>query len=190
MENAKVTIGKNKKMKIVLCYIGLVVLVALLLLPPIFRLAFQEKEEIKEQVVTTLDCVKNGESVKGTFLNEKPQMIIYKIYGDYRIKETPDEYELDNSNPDETSSTETTTLDESNDSKETETYNDLFEKLSDFADITYNEENNLTELRVDINRFIGSKDYELIFSSVNGQESYYKNQGFTCNKISNTYKVN
>ena len=38
-------IGNNKKVNLILCYVGLFFLVILLIMPPVFRLVFKEKKE-------------------------------------------------------------------------------------------------------------------------------------------------
>ena len=186
---AKVTINKNRKGKIALSYITLIILVVLLFLPLIFRITFVEKVERDEQIVTTLSCVKENESITGTFLNDEPQVVIYNIKGDYQIKTAEEISENDDENVknDESNniSLGDTLLDNnpaSTNTKSTNVDNELFEKLRELAEPTYNENEDMTTLRINVKDIIQTKDYESIFNNLNNQEKYYTIQGFTCNK--------
>ena len=82
----------KKKIKIkesrLLCYVGLIFLIVLLLLPPglrIFGKDLYKKEEKKKDEVIVLSCTKKDESISSTFLNGEPQNIDYRIKGDYSV---------------------------------------------------------------------------------------------------------
>ena len=198
MENAKVSIGKNKKIKIALSYVGLVFLVILIALPPIFRATFEEEKKSTESVVTTLECIKDGETVRSTFLNQKPQVLIYKISGNYLEKTSADRYDIDILKPEEyeydnvVGDEETTTKETDNSNPTTQTEiieepNEVLEKIRPIGTSIYDDATNITEFRIAMENIEGSDDYKLIFSSVENQETYFKNHNFTCNKTTESF---
>lgn len=155
-------IGNNKKINLILCYVGLFFLVILLIMPPVFRLVFKEKkEEVKKNVVVTMRCNKENEEVNSTFLNDEPQVIQYSIIGDYSIK-----------NESETNEKTESTLPPS----------EIITKFAEFGNIVYHEENNTSVLKVVVSQARGSADYELLLRNQPTQEEYFKSQGFSCIK--------
>lgn len=158
MEN----VNSNKKVKKVFCYIGLFFLFILLIIPPVFRLVFKEKEVvIKKDIITTMRCDKENESVASTFLNDEPQVIQYSIVGDYSIK----------------SESETT--------GKTENVlppSEIITKFAEFGTIVYDEEKNMSTLRVVVSKAMGSADYELLLRNQPTQKDYFESQGFSCIK--------
>ena len=149
--------NSNKNVNKVLCYVGLVFLVILLIIPPLFRLIFKEKqEEVKKDVITTMKCSKENEEVASTFLNDEPQVIQYSIIGDFSPKEDT--------------------------SIETLTPSEILTRFIEFGEITYNEEKNVSFLKFEASVARGSADYELILRNQPAQEEYFRSQGFSCIK--------
>ncbi len=166
MENGKNNINKNKSLKKLMCYISLVFLVILLFIPVVFRIVFKEKkEEKKVDVITVLSCESSDESINSTFLNDEPKNILYQVLGNYNSTPSTEESE------DETKDENTPNIGEK----------PVLKKLIHFGKLTYDEEQNISSLRVSVSDIVGSLDYEIIFSTVNNQEAYYKMQGFSCN---------
>ena len=172
MSNAKISVNKNRKLKIVFCYIGLVVLVILLFLPVAFRAFIHEKPVAKQKEIIVLSCQKLNESVSSTFLDGIPQNILYTIKGDLRDNPTPDESTLPEGE------TQTTTA--AVESDDTSTDNQLMNKIKKYSEITYDEVKETTSFRLNVDIIKGTSDYETIFNTVDNQETYYKTQGFSC----------
>ena len=163
-------VTKKKTINKVLCYIGLVLLIVLLFLPPIFRLAFKEKPEEKvKDVVLMLSCEKANESYKSTFKNGEPQSVLYKAVGNYEVSDTEEQ-------PVDTTTTETEV-----------TTPQMVDKLKEYATFSYTENIDTSEFRVDIIKLANSLDYAKIFSSLENQESYLKSIGFSCSSSEMDY---
>ena len=155
MEN----VGSNKKGKIILCYFGLVVLIILLAIPPVFRLVFQEqKEEVKKDVVDILKCEKPEESVVSTFLNNIPQNIQYSILGNYALKEGEKKENFE------------------------EGKSAVLAKFIEFATIEYDESTNISSLAFNTEKAKGTIDYDVLLANVGLQAEYFQGQGFSCTK--------
>ena len=106
-------------------------------------------------------CDKENESVASTFLNDEPQVIQYSIVGDYSIK----------------SESETT--------GKTENVlppSEIITKFAEFGTIVYDEEKNMSTLRVVVSKAMGSADYELLLRNQPTQKDYFESQGFSCIK--------
>lgn len=174
MPSAKISLNKNRKVKIFFCYIGLVVLIVLLFLPAAFRIFIKEKENVEKKVVTVLSCQKLNESVSSTFLNDKPQNILYTIKGDYRVTANPDEYNV----PDDETDEKTEIKTENN----IKVDNQFISKIREFSEITYDGEKDVTSFRTSAEKLNNSTDFMTIFNTVNNQETYYRSLGFTCTK--------
>ena len=178
MEN-RIAINKNRKLKVILCYFGIVILIILLALPPVFRTVFTERKKVETSIVTVLSCEKAGESISSTFLNDVPQNILYIVGGDYsKGLANPDE--LDPLQVDEMEITTPDNNEETNNSEDS--YNPLLDKLKPFSEATYDEASDTTSLKIKVESMLNSGDYELIFANIAKQELYYESQGFTCTK--------
>lgn len=169
MENVQSNMAKNKKLKHVMCYFALVILVILLFVPLAFKIIFKEKEPEKQpDVVTILLCNKGDESISSTFLNDDPKNLSYSIpAANVDIKEEDNKENQDNQDSTEQASTE-------------ETANPVLRKLINYAAITYNEEKTIASINFSVESTRGSIDYETIFSNVASQKEYFQTQGFTC----------
>lgn len=155
--------GNNKMIIKVLCYIGLVFLIILLIIPPVFRLVFkEEKNDIKKNIVITMKCSKENENVASTFLNNEPQVIQYDVVGNYVSVEG--------------SSGETKNTGNENLTSE------LLTRFSEYGPITYDEDKNISIIKFDVSGFKDSADYELLLRNQPAQEEYFKSQGFSCIK--------
>lgn len=170
MENVKRNMSKNKLMKRVLCYISLVFLIVLLFIPMIFRIVFKDKKkEVSKDVITIISCESSNESINSTFLNNEPKNILYQIVGNYTT------------NPSE----ENTQDEDITDISTIIAEKPVLKKLLNYGELVFDEEKNLSSLRISVDTMAGSLDYEVIFNNITNQEEYYKLQGFSCNR---TYK--
>ena len=79
MENEKIGLNKTE---IILCIAGIVVLTCLIVLPPVFRVAFKEKkvvEDIPDEIqIETLTCTKNNYYSDGVKMNSAYVIKHYK----------------------------------------------------------------------------------------------------------------
>ena len=154
----------------ILCYIGLVVLFILPLLPPMLRLfgkdLYVQKEEKKRDEVTILTCDKQDENINATFLNGDPQVIEYRIKGDYSVAVSD---ELEN------------IKEELGDESEKEEVS-FIELIRPFATVDYKEENNETSFKVKVSDLKELEEYDSIFNTFDNQQKYFLDQKFSCQK--------
>ena len=154
----------------ILCYIGLVILFILLLLPPMLRLfgkdLYVQKEEKKRDEVIILTCDKQDENINATFLNGDPQIIEYRIKGDYSVVVSD---EIENIKEE---------LGDESEKKEVS----FIELIRPFAKIDYKEENNETSFKVKVSDLKELEEYNSIFNTFDNQQKYFLDQKFSCQK--------
>ncbi len=231
-ENTQEVIARKKKQNKILCYFGLVILIFLLFLPPALRLFVAEKKELKKDINEILTCDKADESISATFLNDKPQSVLYKMKGDHTVTETsnPDEETDDSAVSSSDNNTSSTTAAVDNDSTklvdeaptniddqtkqeepgenktedgESQTPGEnsntgtdeldgnaksFFELVKPYSKVTYNEEEDITEVRIIVSDLEGMNEYQTVFSTVSGQKSYYETEGFSCTSTQSVYE--
>ena len=154
---------KNKGDNRLLCYIGLVILIILLLLPPALRLFGKNlyvKEPVKKDEILILSCNKQNESINATFLNKEPQYIDYIIKGDYSVN----------------------TNEENETIEQTETTNEtpIMTIFKPYAKINYDSKEGKTTFKVAANDLKQYRDYVILFSTLENQQNYYVSQAFYC----------
>lgn len=159
VENA----SKKKATKRVLCYIALVFLVILLFTPMVFKIVFKDekKQETKKDVITSLKCEKDIESISSSFKNDIPQNASYRIKGSIE------------------------TANENGEKQENEILQvdrPVLRKFQSISSVEYDELENITSININVGSIRGSVDYELIFANISLQEEYFRTQGFTCTK--------
>lgn len=150
---------KKKKDNRPLCYVCLVFLILLLLLPPALRIFGKNlyvKEERKKDEVIVLICNRKNEAISSTFFNGTPQNINYSIVGDYSVK-----------------------VDEKD---ETTSENSLMDIIRPFSQIEYNRNENKTIFKVKVSDLKEIRDYVVLFSTLENQQNYYNSQAFYCDK--------
>ncbi len=156
----------------ILCYISLVILFILLLLPPMLRLfgkdLYVQKEEKKKDEVIILTCDKQDENINSTFLNGEPQVIEYHIKGDHSV--AVNDVKL----KDET--------DDSQQLADEIEVNIFIELIRPFAKIEYREDINETSLKVKVSDLKELEEYDSVFSTFDNQQKYLLDQFFTCQK--------
>ena len=187
---------KKKKMKHNLCYFGLVVLIILLALPPSLRSFIKDPEEEKEKekkkeetqiVYTTLNCSKGDETISSTFKNEEPQSILYRVKGNL-VDNKPDEtdtaavgtYDNQNIVDNNTSSVPQDITDSSGGDTNTFDKLSVYEVLSNVMIVTYDENENVSYIKVGYGSLTPNKEYENTFSTISAQEAFFTSKGFTC----------
>lgn len=167
---------KGKTLKHILCYFGLFVLVCLLFTPLVFKIVFKETDtpsKKKEDVVEKLVCDKSGERVNSSFVNGIPRNFLYTIVGNYVEGANPTE-NVNQTTTTENVKTETTIQDEP--------VNPVLKLLLNYGSLTYNDQDNTSSIQFAVDSISATKDYELIFNTIEHQEEYFRSQGFTCNK--------
>lgn len=178
----QIQVRKNK-MKHNLCYVGLVVLIILLFIPPMFRLFIKDKDsgkEKKDPVYIALNCNKSDESINATFEDGIPQNIMYKVKGN-----------VSKNNPDEVSTTETNMVDSNslnqNSTSNTKTpFNDdatVYDILTKFGEFEYLENEGNSVIRIPYSIITAVEGYDLVFGTINGQENFYTSRGFSCAQV-------
>lgn len=159
--------SNNKKIKHVLCYIGLVVLTILLFLPLVFKIAYKDrKKENSSVVVWVLNCNIGNEVIRSTFKNDDPQIVTYTIPGNHTSQDT----------------TQEGTSEIVNETIVNDDFNPIIKKFSNYSTFTYNEQDNNSSMKFNVEVVKGTIDYESIFASIDLQENYFKSQGFTCTR--------
>ena len=153
----------------VLCYIGLVILVILLLLPLFLKTFgknfYEKKEEKKKDEVIILSCTKDAESINSTFLNNEPQNISYRIKGDYSVSTNDDSKKLGDENTDSVKDTIS-----------------FMEIIKPYAKITYDDKIGITSFSIQVSDLAKTSDYNSIFNSLDNQQKYFVSQKFNCEK--------
>ena len=203
-ENTMENIAIKKKQTKIICYISLVFLIVLLFLPPLLRTFVQEKPEKKKDEVVVINCNKTDESINSTFLNGKPQNILYSVKGDVREveQEQPDE-EISSStnsisgevvdNGTVTSQTEDesdtivdtkeNTLDTENSSNidnSQNSDNEFYQLIAEYSTIEYNSESDISSIRLNVQDLASLNQYNTIFITPDQQVNYFGSKGFVC----------
>ena len=83
-ENAKDIMAKQKKKTRIICYISLVILIILLLLPVSLRIfakdhVTDDDKPVSRSEVIVLNCNKADETINSTFSGNQPHNILYKV---------------------------------------------------------------------------------------------------------------
>ena len=169
-------------MKNFLCYIGIVILVILIILPPALRIFLpeeKEKEKIEPKlVIKSLNCTGVNYVTGTSYENDEVKMIVLK-----KIISSDDENQDENTDNQETQD-ETKEEDSYNnpDSSERKTeFEAVFTRLSEDSRITKSNLNDGIALKIDFsisnNLDLDIKD---LTKPINDQLIYYENLGLTC----------
>ena len=195
---------KKKKMKHNLCYVGLVVLTIFLLLPVAFRLFIRDPDEEKtkeeeKKVYISLSCIKGEESISSTFLNDKPQSIMYKVKGNKVSTNNPDE--VDENAEDSTvsvassdnqtsgtmdSNTVNNNVVEGNNSTSSSVFGDnetVVDVLSKIIPLQYDSNEDVSIIKMNYSYISANPDYNAIFGTIKGQETFFQSRGFSCTQV-------
>ena len=149
-----------------LCYVGLVILITLLLAPPLLRWFGKDlfvEEEIKRDELIILNCNKQNETVRSTFLNGIPKNIEYSITGNHSVS------------VDDTTSDNTQTS--------TDNKNNFMKIIKPYSKIEYNSDDNITIFRAETSAIRENINYVTLFASVENQQEYFDSQAFYCDKV-------
>lgn len=168
-------------MKNILLYLALFILIILLLLPPGLRMfgknLFSGKKvsTIKDEL-EILSCTKINESISTTFMNGKAYNIKYEISGNHVSAVETEEIE-ENKLPDETSENDL------NSEINHEVQNSIIDDFTDYAQIKYIEDKNLTEYRIAVNLLdVIPEKLQNHTKSISEVESFYRDLSFSCTK--------
>ena len=144
-------------MKRIFYYALIIFLLFMLFLPPVLRsygkdLYHEIQISKSKDKVMVLNCSSLNEKINTSYLNDKTYNFQYQIEGNYT--------NLDN---------------------EEIKLNAIQEKIKNYAKITYHQENNSTDYRIDFNMLNvipnGIQDYN---KNINEQQNFYTALGYTC----------
>ena len=149
-------------MKKILCYLGIIILLCLTLLPPVLRIMLPDKDQVKEEIVIKnqiLSCEGERFITKTIYDNTKIQMIVIK-----RLNPVSSNVENE-----DTSSVLTSELDI------------IIDSLKNESGVTYNILEDGDVLGIDFSLDDHSKlNISKINQDINLQKNYYESKNLTC----------
>ena len=181
-------------MKNFLCYLGIIVLIVLIALPPVLRLTLkaegEEEEEEVHVVRKTLSCDSDSYLTRTSYENDEVKSVTIKKIEVKEENETSDNQDITNNqeNQDNTTSPndeETQSPNETPDNKEEETeFDKLFNTLKEDSRVVKQEVEDGVIIKLDFT----TSDYNgLLISdlikSADEEKIYYENQKMICNII-------
>lgn len=144
-------------MKKILCYLGILVLLFLLLLPPALRIFLKDKEEVEEKIVTKSILVCQNENFITTTKYEGVDIKLIAIKRTKQISEDGSEIVYD------------TNLDK------------LIDSIKTDPTITYEENETASLITIDFDIYNHEYlDLSLITKPINDQKTYYESENLTC----------
>lgn len=158
---------KKKKSYTGLCYVGLIFLVILLLLPPAFRIFGKNwyyKEEEPKDLVQVLKCTKEKDRIFSSFINDVPQHFEYEAEGNYLINTAVNGYS-------NTQSSSTSIR---------ETSNSIVDLIHNYAKVTYSYKDNSTLFKLEMSAMEQDRRYVGILNNLNNQKNYFSSLAFYC----------
>jgi len=163
-------------MKKLLCYLGILLLLGLAVLPPALRIFLPDQDrqvvEKNESKSALLSCKNDNYEIITNYENEKVQMLVIK-----KMKNN-NESDLEDDINNQENKEEQDNLIENN--KETE-LDIIFNSLKEASNIIYNELEDGEVIGIDFSIY-DHKDLDLgkLTKSPDMQKTYYENQGLTC----------
>ena len=115
-------------------------------------------------VVKTLNCTKKDETLNISYVNEKINNFQYLIKGNYEEEKNAEELDLELQG----------------DTKEKEENNTLITNIRDYANVTYDAVNDITEFRINLASVETIPEVLSYAKEIEGASSYYSNNGFSC----------
>lgn len=167
-------------MKKLLCYLGILVLLFLLLLPPALRIFLKDKDETITDTETktneTLVCKNDNFTVSTNYSGDEILMIVLKRVIQER-DDLIDESNLESEDLIDESNLESEDLiDETN--KELD---ELFDSIKDDETITYNEIDDSEVIGIDFDIYQHENlKLDLITKPIKEQQQYYESLNFKC----------
>ena len=156
-------------MKKLLCYLGIIILLALILFPPMLRILLPDQEEVKEDVKIeriVLSCSNDEYITNTSYDNDKVNMIIIK-----KIDKMIEDDEIEDED----------TLDEAQESLTGDELVKIFEELKDKSDVLYNKVDDGEVISIDytLSEHPNLEITELI-NTPELQQEFYEEQNLAC----------
>lgn len=162
-------------MKKLLCYLGILLLLCLAILPPVLRIFMPNQGEVEEEPVLNesilLSCKNDKYETSTNYENNKVQMIAIK-----KIKDTNESDLID----DGTRTNQENTDNVIENTEETE-LDRVFNSLKNANNIIYNDLEGAEVIGIDFSIYNHEDlDLEKLTKSHEKQKTYYESQGLTC----------
>ena len=162
-------------MKKILCFLGIILLLFLAVLPPILRIILPDKMEEEKEIVhenVVLNCSNESYIANTSYQNEKVMMIIFKqLYPtDSNTNDNQEDPTIENEE-------DTSNLEQSN----IEELDEAFEDLKTESNITYNvlEDGEVIEIDFTVSNH-ETLNLTKFTNNLADQRAYYENLGLTC----------
>lgn len=162
-------------MKKILCFLGIILLLFLAVLPPILRIILPDKMEEEKEIVhenVVLNCSNESYIANTSYQNEKVMMIIFK-----QLYPTDSNTNDDQEDPTIENEEDTSNLEQSN----IEELDEAFEDLKTESNITYNvlEDGEVIEIDFTVSNH-ETLNLTKFTNNLADQRAYYENLGLTC----------
>ena len=162
-------------MKKLLCFLGIILLLFLAVLPPVLRIVLPDMGEEENEVVhenVILNCSNESYIANTSYQNEKVMMIIFK-----QLYPTDSNTNDDQEDPTIENEEDTSNLEQSN----IEELDEAFEDLKTESNITYNvlEDGEVIEIDFTVSNH-ETLNLTKFTNNLADQRAYYENLGLTC----------
>ena len=162
-------------MKKLLCFLGIILLLFLAVLPPVLRIVLPDKMEEENEVVhenVILNCSNESYIANTSYQDEKVMMIVFK-----QLRTTDSNTNDDQEDPTIENEEDTSNLEQSN----IEELDEAFEDLKTESNITYNvlEDGEVIEIDFTVSNH-ETLNLTKFTNNLADQRAYYENLGLTC----------
>ena len=162
-------------MKKLLCFLGIILLLFLAVLPPVLRIVLPDMGEEENEVVhenVILNCSNESYIANTSYQDEKVMMIVFK-----QLRTTDSNTNNDQEDPTIENEEDTSNLEQSN----IEELDEAFEDLKTESNITYNvlEDGEVIEIDFTVSNH-ETLNLTKFTNNLTDQRAYYENLGLTC----------
>lgn len=162
-------------MKKLLCFLGIILLLFLAVLPPVLRIVLPDMGEEENEVVhenVILNCSNESYIANTSYQDEKVMMIVFK-----QLRTTDSNTNNDQEDPTIENEEDTSNLEQSN----IEELDEAFEDLKTESNITYNvlEDGEVIEIDFTVSNH-ETLNLTKFTNNLADQRAYYENLGLTC----------
>lgn len=162
-------------MKKLLCFLGIILLLFLAVLPPVLRIVLPDMGEEENEVVhenVILNCSNESYIANTSYQDEKVMMIVFK-----QLRTTDSNTNDDQEDPTIENEEDTSNLEQSN----IEELDEAFEDLKTESNITYNvlEDGEVIEIDFTVSNH-ETLNLTKFTNNLADQRAYYENLGLTC----------
>ena len=176
-------------MKKLLCFLGILILLFLLVLPPVLRVVLpdQKIEQKETNINTTLSCTSSEYVINTVYKNSKVDIVIIKkinnnSQSDQNIENNEETNTEENQIDQNTENNEGTNTEENQNTEEdTSPLGKLFSELKTNDLIVYNQLEDVEVIKIDFSIYTYDEiDLSLINKPIAEQKTYYESQNFIC----------